>query len=181
MSTRPSLVPQSVVELRRAFDQAFASAPGEQAPEAEDILSLRIAGKPYGVKVHEIAGIARVSRIVPLPSSTPGLLGIVQIRGTLVPVYSLSIILGHPQASPGPACWVALHGRHDPVALDLGEFKACIRVLKSELCSPEDGTAGRRHIGQVARTPTGVRAIIDVVSVVESIKRQTRRIEGIRA
>lgn len=180
MSADPSRERQSVVELRRAFDQAFASAPAEQAPEAEDILALRIAGEPYGVKVRAIASIARVSRIVPLPSSTPELLGIVQIRGTLVPIYSLSIILGHPQASPGPAYWVALDEKHDPVALDLGGFEACIRVLKSELCSPEGGSAGR-HIGQVARTPTGVRAIVDIVSVVESIKKQTRRAEGIRA
>jgi chemotaxis signal transduction protein len=163
----PGTALERVAGLRRAFDQVFASTYAERSQEQESLLALRIEGDLYGLNVREIAGVAVAGRLVPLPSQSPGLLGLTGIRGAVVPVYSLAVLMGYPRVGETLG-WLALSGAKDPLALALGEFDGYVRVPKTALHVPDRDA--RKHVHQFAQLGDVVRAIISVASVVSAIQ-----------
>src|SRR6185436_4878767 len=64
-----------------------------------ECLSFRLGGEEYGIDilaVQEIRGFERPTRIANSPAF---LLGVVNLRGTIVPIVDLRVKLGFPEAS----------------------------------------------------------------------------------
>lgn len=162
-----------VAQMRRDFDESFALPPVRQAPEVEDILAIRLGGDPYGISIRQLTALAIVERLTPLPSRQRELLGLAGVRGVVVPVYSLAGLLGYGMTGE-PSRWIALCRFHDPIALSLGQFEGCLQIPLEEL-SPADSIEGdRKHVGQTARTKSGARLILDLVSLVDEIVMDAR-------
>lgn len=166
MTDIPATAAQRVAELRRAFDEAFASPPRAKTEEVEDLLTFRIEGNPYGLSIREIAGVAAAGERVPLPSGRPGLLGITGLRGALVPVYSLPVLMGYGPSRTSPR-WLALCGARDPLALALGDLDGYARIPGTALHVPD--REPRKHVHRLARIGETVSAIISVSSIVSEI------------
>lgn len=175
MNSNSYNLPDGLGMLRQEFHQSFAAPIRDHIQETEDILAFRIAGDSYGLNARQISGITRAHRIVPIPGDTPELLGLVQVRGALVSVYSLAALLGYSISAAQSPCWLALCGKNGLIGLDLGQLEAYTRVSRTELFEPDEKREKKRYISQVARTGMTVRAIIDIASVAESIQRQTLR------
>jgi chemotaxis signal transduction protein len=156
-------------ELRRTFDQSFAAPPAERPEEQVELLALRLADHPYAVRLLDVAGMVRGTKVVPLPPGVPELLGLAGLRGGLVPVFGLAALLGHPEP-PEPPRWMLVCGGEDPIALAFHDFEGHLRLPKSALHADADRTSGRRHVADVARTPLLLRAVIGIPSIVETIR-----------
>ena len=64
-------------------------------------------GAPFAFRLAEIAGVAVDRKLTSLPSPVPELLGLAGLRGRLVPVYSLTALLGGtPEGTAGR--WLVL-------------------------------------------------------------------------
>ncbi len=101
-------------ELRDAFDRSFAEPP-RAAPGAEvELLRVRIGGRPHVIAIADIASLHAGVKITALPAlAGSGALGVVAIRGAIVPVYDLGVLLGVAgQASEASAAlrWIAVAG-----------------------------------------------------------------------
>lgn len=81
-------------ELRRAFDDSFALPALPQDVDQEDMLGIRVGSLHFAVRVNDLAGVHACRKIVALPESVDGLLGVVGLRGRLVAVYDLAELLG---------------------------------------------------------------------------------------
>lgn len=175
-----SPVSEKVAELRRGFDEARAIPFSEDAKEqAENLLAIRISGgDAYAIKVSEIAGLATGRKIVPVPGPIPELLGLAGIRGALVPVYSLSALLGYGSDAE-QARWLALCGIERCFALAFHEFEGYLRVAQRELYPVDQKDACRIHVKEVARGPGAVRAVVSVALLRESIQERCLR-NGVR-
>jgi chemotaxis signal transduction protein len=147
-------------ELRQAFDRSFALPPPGTSEDVEDLLTIRVAGDPYAIRLRDIAGMVAVRKVVPVPAATRHLLGLVGVRGNIVPLFALASILGYAQ-SPGPPRWMVLCGGEQPIALAFSDFEGHQRIPRSCL-----------H-GQVANTGAGVRAVIDIPPVVAAIRKRS--------
>lgn len=158
---------ERVAELRRAFDGSFAALPASHREETDDLLCFRVRGDPYALRVREIAGVAPAGRVVPLPSRTPELLGVVGHRGSIVPVYSLVGLLGYGPERDAPR-WLALVEDRDPLALAIGELEGFRRVPRGDLHVP--GREPGKHVDQFARSGPVVRAILKVASIVAVVR-----------
>jgi purine-binding chemotaxis protein CheW len=156
-------------ELRQAFDRSFALPPPQASPEVEDLLTIRVAGDPYAIRLREIAGMVAGRRVVPVPAVTLDLLGLAGIRGGLVPVFGLASILGYGPA-PGSPRWMLLCGAEEPIALAFSDFEGYLRLPKSSLHADENLRATRQYVNQVASTEAGARAVISIPLVVATIR-----------
>lgn len=151
-------------QLRQVFDRTFALPPSLASPEVEDLLTIRVAGDPYAIRLLDIAGIVTGRRVVSVPAVTPDLLGLAGIRGGIVPVFGLSSILGYGP-DPGSPRWMILCGSEEPIALAFSDFEGYLRLPTSALHADENFRATCEHVkyvNQVATTPDGVRAIISI-------------------
>jgi purine-binding chemotaxis protein CheW len=167
-----SIEDNKAAQLRQAFDRTFALPPSLASPEVEDLLTIRVAGDSYAIRLLDIAGIVTGRRVVSVPSVTPDLLGLAGIRGGIVPVFGLSSILGYGP-DPGSPRWMILCGTEEPIALAFSDFEGYLRLPTSALHADKDFRTTREHVkyvNQVASTPDGVRAVISTALIVATIR-----------
>ena len=161
--------------LRRAFDEAFADARGVADADVEDFLAIEVGGAPYAVRVSEVAGLYRNRTISPLTSRTPHLLGMIGVRGALVPVFDLGALLGHPDRQ-APR-WLVLARGGAAVGLAFDNLETHLRLPARDVSRPGEGASVRLHIGGVVRTGGTVRPIVRIESVLGAIGWNTPRLQ----
>jgi purine-binding chemotaxis protein CheW len=166
------VVESKAAELRQAFDLSFALPPPQASQEVEDLLTIRVAGDPYAIRLRDIAGIVAGRRVIPVPAVTLDLLGLAGIRGGVVAVFGLASILGYGQA-PGSPRWMILCGAEEPIALAFSDFEGYLRLPKSSLHADENLRTTRQYVNQVASTEAGARAVISIPLVVATIRNRT--------
>jgi chemotaxis signal transduction protein len=172
MPTPPATA--KVVELRTAFDHAWAVPPSSSAEvQTDNLLAIRVSQDAYAIKVHEIAGLVTDRKIVAFPGPIPELLGVAGIRGALVPVYSLAELLGYGVEAE-QVRWLALCGTEESFALAFSGFEGYVRVRHAELYAAEQKNVRRTFVTQVARTPEMVRAVVSIPLLREAIQERCR-------
>lgn len=176
-----------VEELRGEFDRAFTTTPLAQGvltgSETCDLLAIRVGGDPYVIKVTEITALAGRRKTVPLPTPIPELIGLASIRGGLVPVYSLAMLLGYGPRSVDskdsePSRWLAVCGTIESLGLAFNDLEGYFRVASSDIYPASEsnvaGDAIRGFIKEVANVGGLVRAVVEIPSIVEAMKRRAR-------
>jgi chemotaxis signal transduction protein len=159
-------------DLRLEFDQAFA-APAAVAPATVDLLAVRVAGAAYALRLSEIGGLRADRRIMPLPGAAPELLGLAGLRGTLAAIYDLAPFLGHDRSES--ARWVVLAGADRTVGLAFEELAGFLRVAPQALTSEAGPAPARRHVSGVVQVDGALRPLVDVGSILETIRGLARQ------
>jgi chemotaxis signal transduction protein len=158
-------------EMRRAFDQAFASPDRTQSAAIDDLLAIRVAGRPFALRLNEIARIEFGNAIVPVSGSDPWLLGLANVQGKLVPIHSLEKALGL-ESTMGNR-WLAVAGRDEQFGLAFEAFEQYLRIPRTEFFKTAAADSHEMH-GQVAVRGAGeLRPVIDLSSVAAAIRGRT--------
>ena len=153
---------QALAQLRSGFDRSFAVAP-RSCDAHQFVIQIRVAGEAFAVRPCDIAGLARSRKIVPVPSRTKELLGVTALRGALIPVYDLAALLGIPPGTGGPS-WLVLAPGDTPIALAFDRFEG--QQIPEWLSERGE----RRHVRQLVRTGSAIRAVLDVGGLAEAIR-----------
>lgn len=168
--TKPSAVASKAAELRNAFDRARAIPSSTRAAEqVEGLLSIRVSGDPYAIRVSEISGLANDRKVVAFPSPVPELLGVAGIRGGLVSVYSLAALLGYSREAE-QARWLVLCGAEESVGLAFSDFEGYLLVPLTQVYATGQRDAARAHVKHVLHVADLVCAVVSIPEILESIK-----------
>jgi purine-binding chemotaxis protein CheW len=82
--------PQAVIEECRAGDGSG------------HVLIMAVGRQRYAVRVSDVVEILRAVAVVPLPTAPPVVLGVMDLRGALVPVLDLGVRFGLPPRPVSP-------------------------------------------------------------------------------
>ena len=129
----------------------------------------RIAGDPYAIRLRDIAGIVAARAIVSVPSAAPDFLGLVGIRGDIVPVFELSSILGYGNEADSVS-WTLLCGAPETIALGFSELEGFLRLSKTHLHADQHREGARQYAHEIATTDAGDRPLIAIALVVAAIR-----------
>lgn len=154
--------------LRREFDAAFAAPPRPPNRDVVSLLGVPIARHAYALRIHGLARLEVARRIVPVPGRSPALLGLAGLRGQLMPVFSLTVLLGHPRDAQAPR-WFAVQGGEAPVALALESCSGFQSVPRADVSPVEDPALRARHITEAARVGPSHWWIIDLASLLQDL------------
>ncbi len=155
-------------ELRRTFDASFA-APPPVAGVHHDLLAVRVAGESLAVRRAETRGLLAGKRVVRLANDAHGMLGLVGIRGGVLPVYDLAFFLRLPRSESRR--WIVLTGSPS-IALAFDEFERQLRVPDASMAQSSD--ADRRElVGAVATFEGVARPVLDLAFLHAEIGRRT--------
>ncbi|HUQ07297.1 MAG TPA: chemotaxis protein CheW [Kofleriaceae bacterium] len=154
----------SARSLRDAFDRAFAKAASSPATAHSDFLAIRAGGQPRAIALAEIGGLHVDRRVTAIPTPVAGLLGLVGLRGVMVPLYDLRVLLGtNPVDEPR---WMVTAAAA-PVGFAFDGFDGHLRLDEAD----------------VARGPTDLvvaggvtRPVISLVTLIAELE---RRIAGV--
>ncbi|WP_020472199.1 chemotaxis protein CheW [Zavarzinella formosa] len=155
-------------QMRRSFDQIFAAP--EPAPEGElaDFVAIRVADRPFAVRVAELARIEAGGKIVALPGGNLWLLGLANSQGKLMPVYSLELALGFDR-TPGEKSWLAICGREEPLGLLFDAMEGYLRVPQTDIFGTEaPGAASHEQL--TVRGGGMLRPVVRMAAVVAAIR-----------
>jgi chemotaxis signal transduction protein len=155
-------------DLRTEFDDVFARPAGAVVAATVDLLALRVAGDRYALRTAELAGLLRSTKVVPLASGRPELVGLAGVRGALMTVYSLATLLGYAARSDGVR-WLAVCAGPDPVALAFDELDGFQRVPQSSLYAVDRSGASRPHLSEVVRTGPATLGLVDTFSILKLV------------
>jgi chemotaxis signal transduction protein len=170
MSPQVAQARADALEMRREFDRAFAQAPAAEGAAWEDLLVVRAGQDAYAVRLREVAGLFLDTRIVRFPGAPPAQLGLVGLRGTILPAYDLRAMLGY--AVGGAPRWL-LTAASARVALAFDRFEGHRRVSRETITQARLG-ARLSHASQVVHLDDDVRPVVDMSSIINAITQLVR-------
>ncbi|HVK69136.1 MAG TPA: chemotaxis protein CheW, partial [Polyangium sp.] len=167
-----------VAELRHAFDASFAAPPRNAEQSGELVLAIQAGGQGYAIRLSDIDGVHECRKVVPLPGSPPGLLGITGIRGRLFAVHALGSLLGLPTWHEKPR-WLLIAGGAEPVAIGVASIEACLEVSPAHLLPALATKDGEKHIREIVTLAGQARGVLVLESLVAIAKQRAgERREG---
>ncbi len=116
---------------------------GDAAGENSQFLTFRLADEDYGVEILRVQEIKGYTRVTPLPNAPPGVRGVMNLRGTVVPVLDLRTRFGMPGVEPDRFTVVVVVTVGPKVAgLVVDAVSDVLNVAPAELVPPPDLGAG---------------------------------------
>jgi chemotaxis signal transduction protein len=167
--------------LRREFDRSFAVPAGGGAEDTLDLLALRVGGDAYAVRLTDVTGLLVDRRLVPVPTHMPAFVGLIGMRGGVVPVWSLGALLGYGSDRETPR-WMMLIGERgggQGLAFAFERFDGHLRVPRARLSerapSDPDSPANVNVAVQLrhsVRADDTWRGVLDVGALTVDIQRR---------
>lgn len=134
-----------------------------------DILTFELDSRCYAFPAEHVVQVVQMVAISPLPGAPPVVEGVVNVRGTVVPVLDLRGRLGLPARPLEPAqnlIILAVDGRQAAVRVDAAEDVVAIpdSTIKGmdELSDAGSGASSTRHVTGIAATDDGTMIIYDL-------------------
>jgi purine-binding chemotaxis protein CheW len=136
-----------------------------------DILTFELDGRPYAFRAESVVQVVQMVAISPLPGAPPIVEGVVNVRGTVVPVFDLRARFGLPSRPVDPAeHLVILAAATRPVAVRVDAAEDFLSISDSDIISPaslaDSGIGGHtpRHVAGIAATDSGTTIIYDLAA-----------------
>lgn len=151
--------PDEAVPALFGGDLALGEAPPPVVVEPQvDYLAFRLGAERYAVKVDEVREILKVSGLTEIPRAAPDLIGVMDLRGAITPVYDVKTRLKLTERAPklaGPASEceplprsarvLVLAHLKDPAGVLVDEVYSVVRLRPSTLEAPPPGVGGERE------------------------------------
>ena len=84
----------------------------DSSPTGEmEFVTFQTGGQSYGLDIARVREIRRWGQVTPIPRAPTGVLGVMNLRGSVIPVYDLAARLGLPPTAENPrnVIVVAMH------------------------------------------------------------------------
>lgn len=159
---------QRLRELREDFDSSFARPWAEERQEANTILCFTVAGHSFAAPLAELQSISKAGRVVQVPSRSPALVGLTVVRAKLMPVFSLTSLLGVP-GSPSETCWLAVLRGRMPAAIAADALVGYAE--RSSASEAPEGGAPRSVRGSV-RHGGQLYALLDCAGIYDAVTQE---------
>jgi purine-binding chemotaxis protein CheW len=115
------------------------------------VIILRLEGRDYGLPLDCLVEVVRMAALAPVPTAPSFVLGLLDLRGRVVPVLDLRQRLGLPPAQPGlstPICVVETSGGGFGLVADaVSDIRPLVAPVEELDVAPHDSpVAGVTHV-----------------------------------
>ena len=142
--------------------------------EPQEFLAFRLEAETYAVAIEDVREIVKVPLLTEVPRGHKGLLGVMNLRGEVLPVYDVKHRLGLLDKSPivtGPtdlprsARVVLVRDEQGDAGVLVDGVNEVVKLLVSRFESPPAGTTDRDSIVGLARKGEALYILLDVAQV----------------
>ena len=118
---------------------------GEEEEEEREVyetwVEFRLAGELYALPVAQVREILRVRQITPVPHPPFPVIGVINLRGRVVPLLDLRARLGLPDPAPGADSRVVLvESQKRRIGLLVDGVERVAQLARSAMQTPDAGT-----------------------------------------
>ncbi len=147
-------------------------------------LTFRTNERLYAVPAEQVAEVIRLPELARVPQAPKGLLGLANLRGDILPVASLSGLLGMAERHEPATRAIVLEGGAAPVALAVDVVDALVTVDDARIETRQAELAtqpGERLKGAFANGKDAVAKILDIAALIDAAFAQSPRARPRRA
>lgn len=109
-------------------------------------LRLRCAGQAYGLELLKVQEVVLPTPLLPLRGTPPAMLGVMNLRGQVVPVLDLGLHLGQaPQPATAATRYVVLEEKGETLGLRVSAVEDVVNLTEQQIEAPDRTRAGRIH------------------------------------
>jgi len=164
----PSAAPgtDAILEAIERHREADRPPPDQ---ERESYLGFFLGAEVYGVPLHQLREVTRLTRLRRVPGTPPSIAGMVNLRGEIICVLDARAILGLPAPAPvASAFLVALRGFPDPLGLMVDSIADVYAIDPSQIEPPPTTWLAERAalFAGTARVREGLMGLLDLNKVV---------------
>ena len=137
----------------------------QETAKSEQVVCFKIGKEEYAVDILLVKEILKLPEITKLPKAANYVLGVMDLRGKIIPVVDLSIKFGihsATQANATRGIVVSIEGKQVGLAID--SVSHVIRINTNEIEPPPPvvrGISGKYIVG-IAKVETGFVVILDI-------------------
>ena len=165
--------------LPKSLEDEFETPPGaEVSAETRQFITFACAGQNFGVDIMSMREIRNWSPVTPLPGRKPDVLGVIEIRGRVVPIHDLALRIGcsseRSTQHEGQVILVLKVAGHD-MGLLVDSVSDIIDIKADDILPvPQIEGSAARFLGGIARQGDNLVAILDE----ETVLREAVEIAG---
>lgn len=132
-------------------------------PGSLDILIFTLGGHRYGLDMARVLEIVRAVAVAPLPDSPEAVMGVVNLRGTLVPVFNLRGRFGLPSKDLDPReHFIIAESRSRLAALRVDRADGLASIARDDVADARTVVPGAELVTGAAKLPDGLVLIHDL-------------------
>src|SRR5262249_33136343 len=124
-------------------------------------LAIRLGAACLALRLTEIGGLFADKTVTPVPGGAAALVGLAGFRSVILPVYSLHVLLGHPE--PKALRWRVATGT-PATGLGSEQYEGHLRVASDSLFKREGD-------GEFVHTENAIRPVISIPSILDAIRK----------
>lgn len=128
----------------------------------------------YGIAASAVGEMLRAVAVAPLPGAPAAVAGIIDVRGSVVPVFDMRVRLGatHRAVSPEDH-FILVHATGRTVALHVDTVVELVEIDPSAIATASAQLPSTPHIAGVALLPNGMALIHDVDTFLSAAESDT--------
>ena len=153
--------------LRHDFDRSFTEPARRHDEEHDELLAVHAGGRPYALRLSQTSGLFPDRPVTPLPGPIAALLGVAGFSGTIVPVYDLAALLGHPV--PDRPRWLVLAAGSPSLALAFHDLDGHVRVPSRSIVTEAASDGSRGSLRGMVPLAGGTRPIVDLAAARDAV------------
>lgn len=130
---------------------------------ASEILIFEIAGRRFGALLPDVVEVLRSATISPLPKAPPVIEGVLNVRGTVIPVLDIRIrfdLPGKPLELTDQL--IVVRTQQHIAALRVDQAIDIVRIMDADIVDAKDVLPSSTYIAGVAKLPDGLVLINDL-------------------
>lgn len=131
-------------------------------------LTFQLKGQTYGFSIGIVREINRMMEITPVPKTSPSLLGVMNLRGKVIPVVDLSLQLHLGEVKPTKnTCIIVTESDGGPVGVVVDVVNSVLEISESQIeslptVSQSDET---KFVVGLAKIESLVVILVDIIMV----------------
>jgi len=127
-------------------------------------LTFKSEGRFYALPAASVSEVARMPMLARVPHAPRSLIGLANLRGSVIPVASVSVLLGREDAATTSASRLIVLEGASPVALAVDEVASLVRVAPEQVRTAEAEVAAEagEHLRGVFDSGAHVTKILDI-------------------
>ncbi|MBB6066004.1 purine-binding chemotaxis protein CheW [Pseudoxanthomonas broegbernensis] len=142
----PSAAPARPPAARPADDDAPPQPYRRAADHSSRWLRLRCATQTYGLELLKVQEVVLPTPLLPLRGTPPAMLGVMNLRGQVVPVMDLGVHLGQASQPTTPATRiVVLEENGETLGLRVSAVEDVVNLTDPQIETPDNARVGRLH------------------------------------
>jgi purine-binding chemotaxis protein CheW len=155
----------------------------KQTGEEAQLVVFKLGAEDYGIEIGEVREIIRKREITPMPKQPPYVEGVINVRGTIIPVVNLNKRFGlQSDASTHPHT-IIVESRDGLIGMLVDAVSEVIRVPPDQIHPPPSVTTGANseYLRGICRLGERLLIYLDVEKVVKLAPTSTSQNERIQA